>query len=89
MSHIYKFLYSSGIKNIYEILYKTFPESYSIQEKILKHEDNCQHAYPIIVEFCSSQEQTLMFHRFLKQLYHTFVESYNYQEYILLEKVIF
>ena len=39
---------------------------YSIREQILMHEGNCQIFCYIFLDFCSSQEQTLMFHHFLE-----------------------
>ena len=64
-------------------------EPYSIQEKNLMHESNYQLLYYVFLDFCSSQEQTLMFHHFLEKINHTLVESYIDQEHILIDKVIF
>ena len=47
-------------------LYQKFFESYINQEEILIHESNCQQLCHTTVNFCNSQEQTLMFHHFLK-----------------------
>ena len=51
------------------------------------HEGNYQLLYFTFLDFCSSQEETLMLHPFLQELFRTFLESYINQERILIDKV--
>ena len=53
------------------------------------HEDNSQGLFYTFLDFCSSQEHTLMFQYFLELLNDLFVDSYIYEELILIDKVIF
>ena len=50
------------------------------------YEGNHQLLHYTFLDFCSSQEQTLMSHHFLELLYHRFAESYIDQEHILIER---
>ena len=52
------------------------------------HEINCKQPYHTFADFCSSQEPTLLFQYFLKQLDHIFVESYNDEEHIFIDKIV-
>ena len=53
------------------------------------YEDNSQGLFYTFLDFCSSQEHTLMFQYFLELLNDLFVDSYIYEELILIDKVIF
>ena len=46
-------------------------ESYSNWRQIVTHVQNYQQFYYTFFDFCSSQEQTLTFHHFLKQFHYT------------------